>query len=109
MFQAEAFPKRNVQSIPLPNLVTGIFKWVGGPIEMDALTELLAQILDVKEQPVESIEQSNEKSGREFKDPSIRNDLRLQGKETLKRLWDEIKRLPSEQRDVICLSLEDEN
>ena len=107
-FQSELFPRGNFQSLPLPILVTGIFKWLGGPIEADALTELLALVLDVKEHPVESIEQGNEKSGREFKDPSIRNDLRLQGKETLKKLWDEIKQLPPEQRDVIRLSLEDE-
>ncbi len=75
---------------------------------MDVLTEVLALVLDVKEQPVESIESSNENFGRQFKDPSIRNDLWLQGKETLKKLWDEIKQLPPEQRDVICLSLEDE-
>lgn len=108
-FQSDQFPKENIQRVPLPTLVAGIFKWVGGPIEMDALTELLALLLDVKEQPVESIEESNEKSGREFEDSAIRNDLRLQGKETLKKLWDEIKQLPPEQRDVICLSLEDEN
>src|SRR6266508_2287867 len=58
---------------------------------------------------IQSIEQSNETSGRQFEDSTIRNDLRLQGKETLKKLWDEIKQLPPEQRDVIRLSLEDEN
>jgi RNA polymerase sigma factor (sigma-70 family) len=109
VFQFELFPKGNLQNFPLPILVAGIFKWVGGPIEVDALTELLALALDVKEQPVESIEHSNEKFGCEFSDPSIRNDLRLQGKEALKKLWDEIKKLMPEQRDVICLSLEDEN
>ena len=108
-FQSDQFPKGNIRSVPLPILVTGIFKWVGGPIEMDALAEALALLLDVKEQPVESIEQSNEKSGREFEDSTIRNDLRLQGKETLKKLWDEIKQLPPEQRDVIRLSFDDEN
>ena len=108
-FQFDQFPKGNIQSVPLPILVTEIFKWVGGPIEMDALAELLVLLLDVKEQPVESIEQSNETSGRQFEDSTIRNDLRLQGKETLKKLWDEIKQLPPEQRDVIRLSLEDEN
>jgi len=107
--QSDLFTKENVQSIPLPILVAGIFKWVDSPIEMDALTELLVLLLDVKEQPVESIELINEKFGREFEDSTIRNDLRLQGKETLKKLWDEIKQLPPEQRDVICLSLEDEN
>jgi RNA polymerase sigma factor (sigma-70 family) len=108
-FRSDQFPKGNIQGVPLPIIVTGIFKLVGGPIEMDALTELLVLLLDVKEQPVESIEQSNEKSGRQFEDSAIRNDLRLQGKETLKKLWDEIKQLPPEQRDVIRLSLEDEN
>src|SRR6266545_4897821 len=58
---------------------------------------------------IQSIEQSNETSGRQFEDSTIRNDLRLQGKETLKKLWDEIKQLPPEQGDVICLSLDDEN
>jgi RNA polymerase sigma factor (sigma-70 family) len=107
--QSDLSIKENVQSVPLPILVAGIFKWVDSPIEMDALTELLALLLDVKEHPVESIEQSNEKFGREFEDSTIRNDLRLQGKETLKKLWGEIKQLPHEHRDVICLSLEDEN
>jgi RNA polymerase sigma factor (sigma-70 family) len=106
-FQPNLFTKGNVQSVPLPILIAGIFKWIDSPIEMDALTKLLALLLDVKEQPVESIEQSTEKFGREFKDSTIRNDLRLMGKETLKMLWDEIKQLPPEQRDVICLSLED--
>jgi len=108
-FQSDQLPKGNIQSIPLPILVTGIFKWVGSPIEMDTLAELLALLLDVKEQPVESIEQSNETSGREMVDSTIRNYARLQGKETLKKLWDEINQLPPEQRDVIRLSLEDEN
>jgi len=108
-FQSDQLPKGNIQSVPLPILVTGIFNWVGRPMEMDALAELLALLLDVKEQPVESIEQSNEKSGRQFEDSTISNDLRLQGKETLKKLWDEINQLPPEQRDVIRLSLEDEN
>src|SRR5215813_12179941 len=52
--------RTNIRSVPLPILVTGIFKWVGGPIEMDALAEALMLLLDVKEQPVESIEQSYE-------------------------------------------------
>src|SRR5262245_44838414 len=107
--QSDLFTKGKVQSVPFPILVAGIFKWVDSPIEMDALTELLALLLDIKEQPAESIEQSNEKSGREYEDSTIRNDLRLQGKETLNKLWDEIKRLPPVQRDVIRLSLEDEN
>jgi RNA polymerase sigma factor (sigma-70 family) len=107
--QSDLFTKGYFHSVSLPILVAGIFKWVDSPIEMDALTELLALLLDIKEHQVESIEQSNEKSGREFEDSTIRNDLRLQGKETLKKLWDEINQLPHEQRDVICLSLEDEN
>lgn len=108
-FRSDLFPGKNIQSVPLPTLVAGIFKWIGGPIEMDALAELLVVLLDVREQPVESIEQSDERSGRQFVDSTVRNDLRLQGKETLKKLWDEIRRLPPEQRDAICLSLADEN
>lgn len=108
-FRSELLHGKDIQGIPMPLLVAGILKWIGGPIEMDAMAELLVVLLDVREQPVESIEQGDERSGRQFVDSTVRNDLRLQGKETLKKLWDEIRRLPPEHRDVICLSLADEN
>jgi RNA polymerase sigma factor (sigma-70 family) len=108
-FAAAVFPGENLQSVLLPRLVAEIFKWVGGPIEMEALAGLLVILLEVREQPVESIEQSVESLSRQFAGSAISDDRRLEAQEILKKLWDEIKLLPPEQRDTICLSLADDN
>jgi hypothetical protein len=93
-FAAAVFPGENLQSVLLPRLVAEIFKWVGGPIEMEALAGLLVILLEVREQPVESIEQSVESLSRQFAGSAISDDRRLEAQEILKKLWDEIKLLP---------------
>jgi len=90
-------------------MVAEIFNRVGGPVELDALVNLLALLLDVKDQP--SVSLDAEDAGyweQHLADRSFRPGSQLEARETLRRLWNAVRQLPPAQRDTFCLGFEDE-
>lgn len=107
-FTALYFADEDIRLAPVSQIVAELFNWIGGPIEIDVLVRMIAHLLDLKDQPTESLD-----------DPSLRGlDLYLAdntqssesgvaANELLKRLWQAVIRLPKEQRDAFAFGFED--
>ena len=98
-----------LQHLSFTKLVAEVLQQAGGPIELEALTKLLTTLLGTQDHPLESLDQEQEASDWQPIDPGTNAELRLEGRATLKLLWEEIKQLPSQQRAAVCLSLMDQN
>ena len=108
-FRLARFADEDVRTAPLPQIVADLFDWIGGPVEIDVLVRIMASLLDVREQPVESLDELiTPPWDAHFADTAPSSESTLQAKELLERLWRAIKRLPPEQRDAFCLGFEDQ-
>lgn len=99
----------DVQRLSFTKLVAEVLQQAGGPVELEALTKLLTTLLGTQDHPLESLDQEQEASQWQPIDPATNAELRLEGRATLKLLWEEIKQLPAQQRAAVCLSLMDQN
>jgi RNA polymerase sigma factor (sigma-70 family) len=102
-FKSARFANRDLQGVPYTKLIAEILRWVDGPIEFEDLVELIALFRNVQEQPAESIELAEEQQGLQLADPTPRNDARLENKEMVRKLWEEVKQLPPNYRIALCL------
>ncbi len=108
-FTSKIFPREDVRRVPLTRVVAEIFNWIGGPVKLEPLVEILAVLLEVEDHPVEALDEQSADPDRHFSDAPFRCETRLEVRETLRQLWEEIRRLPPKQRDTFCLSFADEN
>lgn len=108
-FRLARFADEDVRTAPMPQVAAELFDWIGGPVEIDVLVRMMASLLDVREQPVESLDElATLPWDDHFAGSAPSSESTLQAKELLERLWRAIKRLPPEQRDVFCLGFEDQ-
>ncbi len=107
-FRAARFADEDVRTAPLPQIAAELFDWIGGPVEIDVLVRMMASLLDVREQPIESLDELVTPLWDDFGGSAPSSESTLQAKELLERLWRAIKRLPREQRDAFCLGFEDQ-
>jgi RNA polymerase sigma factor (sigma-70 family) len=102
------FIDESPQDVLLSKVVMTVFEWFESPIELEDLVEVVAELQGIKDLLFESIDQWLENPGRDLK-AAARFDLRLESQEMLKKLWDEIKKLPPKERDAVCLWFSNEN
>lgn len=107
-FRASKFPGEDVRQVPLTRVVAEIFDTAGSPIEMDRLVSLVADLLEVKDHPVESLDDEHGYWNQRLADQRFRCGSRLEEREVLGRLWAEVRKLPFNQRATVCLGFEDE-
>jgi DNA-directed RNA polymerase specialized sigma24 family protein len=91
-------------------LLTLIFHWVGGPVEIDDLVGIVAEWWGIKDREayVASTDEDDEtQSGEQFVDPRASVTIELERRLYLQKLWDEIEQLPARQRAALLLSLRD--
>lgn len=87
-----------------------LFEWIGGPVELDILVNILATLLDVRDGFVESTENDAERQIEPRHNQAIFSRIsRIEEHELLLKLWRALKRLPPEQRDAYCFRFEDQN
>jgi RNA polymerase sigma factor (sigma-70 family) len=103
------FRDKNIQRLSISKVVAEFFKWLGGPIEFETFVELYAGLTGIHFQQVESIEQQGAKWDRRIAGSTISSDKLLESREKLILLWNEIKQLPPEQRDTVCLGYVDKD
>ncbi|MBS1808820.1 MAG: sigma-70 family RNA polymerase sigma factor [Acidobacteria bacterium] len=99
----------DVQSFSLTQLVAEILQQADGPVELEAMTKLLTTLLGTQDHPLESLEQEQEATDWQPIDPGTNAELRLEDQARLQSLWEEIKQLPAQQRAAVCLSMTDQN
>jgi len=109
VFRAERFAGEDLQRVPRTKLVAEIFKWVGAPIELETLVDLVAASLEVKDRPHEALDEEDSDIRLRLVDPSIRCDALLEGRDELRQFWEEVRKLSPKLREAVCLSFADEN
>jgi hypothetical protein len=85
--------------------LAAIFDRFGGPIEFDRLVGALATLLQIEDQPIESVDQIEDAvelviSAREFD-----TERQIETRIFLQRLWEEVCQLPLNQRAALLLNL----
>ena len=101
-------PDRFDQSDPI-EVVEAIFRWAEGPIEIDDLVSLTAELCSIRDYAPQSESETDLSS---VPDHSLRDSLSdavslADQRLYLKRLWEEICQLPLEQRIALLLNLRD--
>jgi len=101
------FPDEDVRLAPVTQIVAELFDWVGGPVEIDVLVRMVAYLLDIKDQLIESLDDPSPAKWAAYY--STRSgESHVEANELLALLWQAVIQLPAEQRDTFALSFEDE-
>jgi hypothetical protein len=109
-FRSERFPNENVKQVPLTRLVAELFLWTGSPIEIDLLVNIVAAVVEIKDQPHESVDdERNAYLEAPVADSTLSSSSRLDEQALLHNLWHGLKELSVEQRYVFCFGFEDES
>jgi RNA polymerase sigma factor (sigma-70 family) len=107
-FRSNRFADEDILSAPLPQIVAELFDWIGGPVEIDVMVKIIAVLLDIKERPIESLDDQAAPSWESHVDRSSSSgESALHASELLQQLWRIVKLLPPEQRDSFILGFED--
>lgn len=107
-FLSVHFAGEDVRAVPLSRLVAEIFDWIGGPVQLDVLVQMLAYLLDIKDQPIESFDEDVAAEYETGFRGSIRStESDVETNERLGQLWSIVKQLPPRQRDTFALRFED--
>lgn len=101
-FKAQSDIVAGLQTASLARMVAEVFQRLGAPVELEDLVDLIAAILNVKDQPADSLDEESDFSLR-LADPSAGSDVLLEGREQLRRVWEELQRLSPKLREVFCL------
>ena len=99
----------DVQRLELHELLTTIFRVARAPIELDALTELIAGFWGIEDRPVESLDAVANAALDEQPGADINPATIIERRQSLQLLWREICQLPRRQRVALLLNLRNPN
>ena len=109
-FRSTRLRGENIKRIPLTKLVAELFQWIGSPVELDSLVNVIALLLDVKDHPLESLDdQTSASIETRIADSTLHGSSRLEQQALLQSLWQALRELSPEQRAVFCLGFEDQS
>jgi RNA polymerase sigma factor (sigma-70 family) len=109
-FQAARFPHEDVKQALITQVLAELFDWIGGPVELDTAVSMMAILLDVREQPIASLDEEPKSHWKDhFLVSASITDSEVRAKELLNRLWQVVRNLPDEQRDAYAFGFEDDN
>ena len=94
------------QSTSLADVLSATFERAGHALELDRLVALVAEMWNIKDQPVQSYEE-DPAIGERLVDAKIGIDVALEERSQLERLWEEVCGLPALQRVALLLNLRD--
>jgi RNA polymerase sigma factor (sigma-70 family) len=107
-FQAVRFADEDVRLAPLSQILTELFDWIGGPIQIDVLVTMVAYLLAVKDQHIESLDDPTRQWDTYFPADTQTGESHVEANELLSRLWHAVRQLPAEQRDAFVFGFEDQ-
>ncbi|HET6974009.1 MAG TPA: hypothetical protein VFH96_08290 [Pyrinomonadaceae bacterium] len=99
----------DVQRLNLQELLTTIFRVARGPINLDALTALIAELWGVEDRPAESLDAVTNATLDEQSGVDINPATIIERRQSLQLLWREICELPRRQRVALLLNLRNPN
>ncbi len=92
------------QKTLITSVIAGIFDWVGCPIELDTLVNATVILMDVKELQYEQLDNESSKFTPTSSGSAYQYEDALEERAALKILWDEIRRMPANQRETFIFS-----
>jgi RNA polymerase sigma factor (sigma-70 family) len=108
-FNSIYFPDQDVRRAPVTRIVAELFDWIGGPVELDVLVHMVAHLLDIKDQQMESMDDPSLARRADYLPSSGRSSAsHVEANELLTHLWRAVIQLPAQQRDSFALSFADE-
>jgi len=108
-FQSLHFADEDVRFAPVSQIAAELFYWIGGPIEIDVLVRMIAYLLDIQNEQIDSLDDPlPTKWDACFVSSTRSGESHVEANELLVRLWQKVIQLPVEQRDAFALSFEDE-
>lgn len=108
-FRSIHFSNEDVRVAPVSQIATELFYWIGGPVEIEVLVRIIAYLLDIQNEQIESLDDPAPTKWDAYFVSSTRSDeSHVEANELLVRLWQAVIQLPAEQRDAFALSFEDE-
>ena len=109
-FRSTRFRGEDIKQVALTRIVAEVFRWVGSPVELDRLVNAVAMLLDVKDFPDESFDESNQKYVEaQIAANTLTTGSRLEEQALLRGLWQALRELSTQQRDVVCFGFEDQS
>jgi RNA polymerase sigma factor (sigma-70 family) len=108
-FKSLYFADEDIRLAPLSRVVAELFDWILGPVEIDVLARMMAYLLEIKQERIESLEDpSSARWAVHFGAKAQSGESHIEANELLARLWQAVIQFPAEQRDAFALSFEDE-
>ena len=96
------------KTLKLASLLSAIFNELNGPVALDDLVSVVAEIWQIKDLPVRSAQMGNEEAVSAIASaPAAEFDLRLDQRRHLEQIWLEIGELPPRQRIALLMNLKD--
>jgi hypothetical protein len=108
-FTREALPGEDPAHVNPAVLLAALFNRVGGPIELDDLVTVLAELWGVKDTPLKEAAPGDEEAdpvGR-VADPAADVATETEQRAYLRYLWSEVRQLPPRQCAALLLNLRD--
>lgn len=108
-FRSLHFPDEDVRLAPVSQIIAELFHWIGGPVEIDVLVRMIAYLLDIKDEHIESLDDPSPARWEAYVvSRSGSAESHVEANELLAHLWQAVIQLPMEHRDAFVLSFEDE-
>lgn len=89
----------------LGGALAAIFNHLGGPVRFDELVRALGKLLDIRDQPIESIAEDEESVAYQAISAEPDPAWQVEKRAFLQRLWEELQQLPRNQRAALLLNL----
>lgn len=111
-FAQTALPRGDAARMNPADLLAAIFDYVGGPVELDELVNVIAVLWGVKDQADavtrDDADEADDRGGEFPPDPRPSVADEVEQRQFLKLLWAEVEQLPVRQRAALLLNLRDE-
>jgi RNA polymerase sigma factor (sigma-70 family) len=107
-FKSLYFADEDISLAPLSQVVAELFDWILGPVEIDVLVRMIAYLLDIKDQQIESLDDPSLLGWHLYFTAVQSSDSHVEANELLARLWQVVIKLPVEQRDSFAFGFEDQ-
>jgi RNA polymerase sigma factor (sigma-70 family) len=107
--QTIIFTRKAPQDLPLSKVAVETLRLIGQAVELDQLVQIIADFQGIKDRLPESLDAAESSLSQRLTDAAPRTDSLIEGRESLRQYWEEVKKLPTDQRNTICLSFEDES
>jgi RNA polymerase sigma factor (sigma-70 family) len=108
-FKSLYFADEDIRLAPLPEIVVQLFDWILGPVEIDLLVRMIAYLLEIKDQQIDSLDDPFPGRRNVYFVSHIQSgESLINANELLASLWQAVIQMPAEQRDTFVLGFEDE-